>query len=166
MALTDTTFLSLISSGKLSYVSDNSLGAFNSANGVWTVGNLPTGQTRSIVLTMRVNSAAMPTVYNTLSLTSLSQIDVDTNDWTDKVTITPKNVDIAVSKTVNNAHPNHADPVVFTVTAKNLGTAAATGELATQLAEKVVGAAFLMELGFLNGRARLGDVPMTALLRY
>jgi adenine phosphoribosyltransferase len=46
------------------------------------------------------------------------------------------------------------------------GTAAATIELATQLAAKVVGAAFLMELGFLNGRARLGDLPMTALIRY
>ena len=33
------------------------------------------------------------------------------------------NVDIAVTKTVNNDHPDHNDPVVFTVTAKNLGTA-------------------------------------------
>ena len=45
-------------------------------------------------------------------------------------------------------------------------TAAATVELATQRAAKVVGAVFLMELGFLNGRARLGGLPITALLRY
>ena len=46
------------------------------------------------------------------------------------------------------------------------GTAAATAELASQLGGKVLGAVFLMELAFLEGRARLGDVPVTSLIRY
>jgi adenine phosphoribosyltransferase len=46
------------------------------------------------------------------------------------------------------------------------GTAAATAELATQLGGKVVGAVFLMELGFLNGRARLSDIPVISLVHY
>ncbi len=46
------------------------------------------------------------------------------------------------------------------------GTAAATAELASQLGAQVVGAVFLMELGFLEGRARLRDVPVTSLIHY
>jgi adenine phosphoribosyltransferase len=46
------------------------------------------------------------------------------------------------------------------------GTAAAAVELANRHAGQVIGAVFLMELGFLNGRARLGNLPMTSLLRY
>ncbi|MFT3921492.1 MAG: adenine phosphoribosyltransferase [Myxococcales bacterium] len=46
------------------------------------------------------------------------------------------------------------------------GTAAAAAQLATLAGAHVLGATFLMELAFLEGRARLGDVPMSALLRY
>lgn len=123
VTLDDTLFTSLVASGKLTYVSDTSGGAFNTSTGIWNVGTLNAGQSRSIVVTMRVNFSAMPSVNNTLKLKTVDQLDVDTNDWTDQETITPKNVDIAVSKTVNNAHPDHNDSVVFTVTAKNLGTA-------------------------------------------
>lgn len=127
VTLDDATLASLIASGKLTYVSDTSGGAFNKSTGIWNVGTLATGQSKSIVVTLRVNFSAMPSIENTLKLKSLDQLDVDTNDWTDKEVITPKNVDIAVTKTVNNDHPDHNDQVVFTVSAKNLGTANATG---------------------------------------
>lgn len=123
VTLDDTLLTSLISSGKLTYVSDTSGGALNTSTGIWNIGTLNAGQTKSIVVTLRVNFAAMPSVENTLKLKTLDQLDVDTNDWTDTETITPKNVDIAVTKTVNNARPDHNDSVVFTVTAKNLGSA-------------------------------------------
>lgn len=123
VTLDDTLFTSLVASGKLSYVSDTSGGAFNTSTGVWTVGTLSAGQTKSIVVTMRVNKSAMPSVDNTLQLKTLHQLDVDTDDWTDTAKITPKHVDIAVAKTVNNDHPDKNDPVVFTITAKNVGTA-------------------------------------------
>jgi adenine phosphoribosyltransferase len=44
------------------------------------------------------------------------------------------------------------------------GTAAAAIELVGRLGGTVAGVAFLLELGFLNGRARLGDVPTSVLL--
>jgi adenine phosphoribosyltransferase len=46
------------------------------------------------------------------------------------------------------------------------GTAAASVELARQQGATVLGAAFLLELSFLGGRALLGDVPVTSLLTY
>lgn len=43
------------------------------------------------------------------------------------------------------------------------GTAAATARLVDRLGARVAGFAFLVELSFLDGRAALGDVPLTAL---
>lgn len=46
------------------------------------------------------------------------------------------------------------------------GTAAATMHLAERLGGKVVGLSFLIELGFLHGRAKLEDRDVHSLLRY
>jgi len=46
------------------------------------------------------------------------------------------------------------------------GTVAACGELVEALGGKVVGAAFLIELAFLNGRQRIARYPVHAVLRY
>lgn len=46
------------------------------------------------------------------------------------------------------------------------GTAAATVELVRRLGGEVVGVAFLVELAFLGGAARLGDVPRLSLVTF
>ena len=46
------------------------------------------------------------------------------------------------------------------------GTAKAAGQLARQLGASVEGYAFLVELGFLNGRAKLGGTDVLSLIRY
>lgn len=46
------------------------------------------------------------------------------------------------------------------------GTAKAAADLARRSGGEVVGAAFFIELGFLEGRKLLGDVPCTAVLSY
>jgi adenine phosphoribosyltransferase len=46
------------------------------------------------------------------------------------------------------------------------GTAAATMKLVRQLGGEVVGAAFAVELTFLNGRSKLPDVDVFALMQY
>jgi adenine phosphoribosyltransferase len=46
------------------------------------------------------------------------------------------------------------------------GTARATCELVEQLGGEVVGVAFIIELGFLNGRERLGDYDVCSLVTY
>jgi len=46
------------------------------------------------------------------------------------------------------------------------GTAAATARLVDRLGAQVAGFAFLIELSFLDGRAGLGDLPVTSLITY
>ncbi|TNE48390.1 MAG: adenine phosphoribosyltransferase [Deltaproteobacteria bacterium] len=46
------------------------------------------------------------------------------------------------------------------------GTAAATGRLIEKLGGTINGFAFVIELGFLNGRAKLGDTPVFSLLQF
>ncbi len=46
------------------------------------------------------------------------------------------------------------------------GTAAATARLVDRLGAQVAGFAFLVELGFLDGRSVLGDLPVTSLVTY
>lgn len=46
------------------------------------------------------------------------------------------------------------------------GTASAAVRMVRRLGGHVVGAAFLIELGFLNGRQLLGDVPIHVLINY
>lgn len=46
------------------------------------------------------------------------------------------------------------------------GTAAATIDLIERLDAKVMACAFVIELGFLEGRGKLGDVPVDSLITY
>ena len=46
------------------------------------------------------------------------------------------------------------------------GTAAAAASLVARAGGQVVEAVFFIELGFLDGRAKMGDVPVRALIRY
>ncbi len=46
------------------------------------------------------------------------------------------------------------------------GTAAAVARLIEGLGGRVAGMGFVVELTFLNGRERLGDVPVSSLIRY
>lgn len=46
------------------------------------------------------------------------------------------------------------------------GTAAGAASLIRRLGGDVVGATFVVELGFLGGRARMADIPVHALARY
>jgi adenine phosphoribosyltransferase len=46
------------------------------------------------------------------------------------------------------------------------GSAAATASLVQQLGARVVAAAFLIELSFLDGRGRLGEIPVHSVVQY
>jgi adenine phosphoribosyltransferase len=61
--------------------------------------------------------------------------------------------------------PGHTAVIVDDVLATG-GTAAATAELVARGGASVVGFSFLVELADLGGRAKLGGIPMHAVLRY
>ena len=61
--------------------------------------------------------------------------------------------------------PNPSVLIVDDVLATG-GTARATAELISAAGGRVIGLAVLIELDFLDGRSRLADLPVTALLNY
>jgi uncharacterized repeat protein (TIGR01451 family) len=101
-----------------------SLGSYSSATGVWTVGTVSTAVAPTLTLTALVASPSAET--NTASISHVDQFDPNTSNNTAKVTVTPQQADLALTKTVNDATPNVGDTVTFTVTLTNNGPDAAT----------------------------------------
>ena len=98
-------------------------GTYNSGTGVWTVGTLNNGITRTLTITAVVLNTGNYT--NTATVTT-SNIDPNTNNNTASATTNPvKNADLAVVKTVSNTTPNVGSNVVFTVTVTNNGPSTA-----------------------------------------
>jgi large repetitive protein len=122
----DLIFTDSVNGNKLTYVSDTASGAFNSTTGIWNVGSLNPGESKSITVTMRVNATAIPKVINTVNIIGVEQPDPDVDDWTSSKELTPKFIDIGLTKTVSVTRPNHEQSIVFTVTATNNGTADAS----------------------------------------
>lgn len=59
----------------LSFVSSS--GSYNSATGIWTVGSLTPGQTKTLTITATVTAMASATVTNTAEVTASSPVDLD-----------------------------------------------------------------------------------------
>ena len=110
----------------LVWVSDDSSGAYDHTTGVWTIGNLADGASRTLQIVAQVlgHNAIIDNVANA------SAIEYDPNLVNNRANVTvnvPAAADIAVTKTVNNATPDYLGNVVFTVTVTNNGPDDATG---------------------------------------
>ena len=109
----------------LTLVSSNpSLGSYNPARGVWTVGNLANGAQAKLVLRARVVAHTAQT--NTASIRHSDQFDPDAGNNTASATETPQLADLHVTKTVDNSKPNVGDTITFTITLSNAGPDTAT----------------------------------------
>ena len=73
----DTTGVQVANSlpGEVTYISDDSSGSYNSTTGVWTVGNLAVNETRTLNITVAVNSAG--TFSDSAQVTASSLNDPD-----------------------------------------------------------------------------------------
>jgi uncharacterized repeat protein (TIGR01451 family) len=110
------TFVSAIPSGSTTY---------NSATGIWTIGNLVNGASASLNITAKINASGS---YTNTAIINANQTDPNTPNNTSSVTITPGAVvDIGVAKTVDNLTPNVGSNVTFTITASNAGPSNETG---------------------------------------
>ena len=120
------TFVSAVGSGGSS---------FNTTTGVWDIGNLASGDSETLTVTMTVGATASDTlvISNTASLASINEVEIDAVPGNDTSTITTnvdRNVDIVVTKVVNQSTVtagSSAGNLVFTVTARNLGPSNASG---------------------------------------
>lgn len=105
-------------------------GTYVSSTGVWTVGNLNNGITRTLTITATVLNAGNYT--NTATATS-NNIDPNTNNNTASAITAPiKNADLSVIKTVSNTTPNVGSNVIFTVTVTNNGPSTASNIIITE----------------------------------
>jgi uncharacterized repeat protein (TIGR01451 family) len=102
-----------------------SQGAYDSATGLWTVGQVGTAAPATLTLMAKVTSSAPTT--NTATITHSDQFDPNTADNSASATETPQQADLSLTKVVSNATPNVGDTITFTVTLSNAGTDTATG---------------------------------------
>ena len=104
--------------------------SFDPASGVWTVNSLPVGGAR--ILTIAAAVAAAGSFTNVAAVTTSDQFDPNTSNNTDRSTVTTREADLAVVKTVSDATPNVGDTITFTVTLSNDGPDAANNVEVTE----------------------------------
>jgi uncharacterized repeat protein (TIGR01451 family) len=107
-------------------------GTYDSATGIWTVGNLGLDSILTLDLVAMVDASVTPGTEFTVTaeLTSLDQPDIDPSNDQDSVTILIAaliEADIEVVKLVDNSAPIQGSEVVFTIRVSNNGPDDASG---------------------------------------
>jgi uncharacterized repeat protein (TIGR01451 family) len=122
------------------YVSDDSVGAYNSSTGVWTVGGVTASGNAVLNITASVNGSGDYT--NTAEVTAAGESDPDStpnngvtteDDYAEASTTPVPVADLSLAKVVDNATPDVGSNVVFTLTVANAGPSDATGVAVTDL---------------------------------
>ena len=93
--------------------------SYQAGSGIWQVGTLVAGGEKSLVIVAAV--AGPGSFTNVAAVTKSDQFDPDRNNNRDESTITTREADLEVDKSVSNATPNVGDTITFTVTVSNLG---------------------------------------------
>ncbi|MFC4389719.1 PKD domain-containing protein [Flavobacterium quisquiliarum] len=118
-----------------------STGTYNSATGLWTVGNLVNGDSETLQLVARVNSTGNYT--NTAEITAANLPDPDStpnngitteDDYAEATTVpVPTSADLSLTKTVSNPIPLVGSSVTFSIQVTNSGPQEANGVTVTDL---------------------------------
>ena len=109
------------------------VGTFDTATGLWTIGNLNSGETVTLTLTLTIDASAADDLQlsNTATLNTVNETDtVPGNDGDTISTDVDREVDIAITK-IDNVDPVTANDIVgnlvYTITATNFGPSNASG---------------------------------------
>ena len=107
-----------------------SQGTYNAGTGVWTVGAVASGDSKTLTILARVLPPAVNTIptaqTNIATVTKADEYDPNPGNNTGSVTETPLYADLGVKKTTSKVQPNVGDTITYTVSLFNLGTAVAT----------------------------------------
>ncbi|WP_407391978.1 Cna B-type domain-containing protein, partial [Methanobrevibacter sp.] len=104
----------------LVYVSDDSKGAYNHESGIWKVGNLAKGQSKTlkIVSIVRTTNA---TIINFANVTSDTPDPNETNNKCNNSTTVPPEADLMLIKDVDKYNVRVGENFTFTIVVINLG---------------------------------------------
>ncbi len=108
-------------------------GSYDAVSGLWDIGAIAVGASQTLTITGRVDVPGSKT--NTAQVFAADQTDIDstpnnnvpTEDDQASVTLQAQQIDLSVTKAVDNANPNRGENVTFTVTVNNAGPTTATG---------------------------------------
>ncbi|RED26821.1 putative repeat protein (TIGR01451 family)/gliding motility-associated-like protein [Flavobacterium cutihirudinis] len=118
-----------------------STGTYDSATGVWHVGNLVNGDSETLQLLATVNATGNYTNSAEVTGADLSDPDSTPNngvntedDYAEVSTVpVPQSADLSITKTVSNATPLVGSQVTFSIQVSNAGPQATTGITVTDL---------------------------------
>lgn len=118
-----------------------STGTYDTATGVWTVGNLVAGDAETLQIVARVNPSGDYTNKAEVSAANLPDPDSTPNngittedDYAEAATVPlPTSADLSLTKTVNNATPLVGSQVTFSIEVTNSGPQEANGVAVTDL---------------------------------
>ena len=119
-------------SANLTYVSDNpSQGTYNSGTGIWDIGNIASGATHTLQITVTVD--VLP-VTNTAQVSASDQLDPDSTpdngnaneDDQASVSLPQGNADLSLQKTASTQFVQVGNNVTFTLALSNAGPNTAT----------------------------------------
>ena len=114
------------------YVSDTSGGLYNYLTGIWDIGDLASGESKTLNITGNVTKTGV--IVNAAQKTSVTEYDTDGNDDSSSTSIVvPAAADIKVKKTVDNATPKYLQNVKFTINVTNNGPNIASGVKITDI---------------------------------
>ena len=130
---TGVTVTDTLSSGLTYSTSSATQGSFNSGTGTWTVGSLASGTTATLTLTATVTGAMGTTATNTAAVATSSQVDPNTANNAETVTVFISGTDLSMAKTVSNAAPNEGNTIVYTLSVTNGGLYTATSVTVSDL---------------------------------
>jgi len=102
------------------YVSDDSKGAYNHKTGIWKLGNLAKGETRTLKIKTKVTSTNI-TITNFANVSSDTPDPNETNNNANNTTVVPPVADLILIKDVDKDRVRVGDKVKFTIVVINLG---------------------------------------------
>ncbi|MEL6526203.1 MAG: DUF11 domain-containing protein, partial [Chloroflexota bacterium] len=110
-----------------------SVGSYNEVTDLWTIGSLAATESATLVVTADVDAGtAGTTIDNTVVLDSVDQEDSNPDNNEDTATLVVDEVDLAVTKVVDNAGPSQGDTITYTIVVTNNGDGDATGVVVTE----------------------------------
>ncbi|WP_207433074.1 T9SS type A sorting domain-containing protein [Sabulibacter ruber] len=113
-----------LDASKLQFVSSSDA-VYNSSTGIWTVGTLANGASRTLTITAK--PLVIGAITSTASQTHTEADNIASNNSASATITVQPAADIAVTNTVPKTSYYNGELVTYTITAQNLGPNAATG---------------------------------------